>query len=79
MNPINARKQAVSVLEHAIEYLARYDKDGWLTNDCDCIAIYALQHAKWGLEAMDAPVTNRFWDEQRREYRRRVPRAVVSH
>lgn len=67
-NAMLARKQACTILEHAIGHIARYDSGGWLTNDCDGDAVYALRHALWGLEAMDSPATNRFWDEQRREY-----------
>ena len=74
MNPMDARKKAVQTLEHAIKHIGRWDSDGWLTADCDHDAIHELNHAKWGLEAMDSPATNRFWDEQRREYQRMIAR-----
>lgn len=65
---VSIRRNAVVILEHAIARIGAWDAEGWLTDKCDRDAVYLLQHAQWGLEAMDSPASNRFWDEQRREY-----------
>jgi len=66
---IGIRRDMSVFLDHAIARLGKYS-DGWMTcDDGDRDAVYTIQHAKWSLEAMNAPCSNRFWDEQRREYR----------
>ena len=65
---IETRRQAAVTLDHAIARIGY-----WGTNDKDILdAAHIIQHAKWSLEAMDSPATNRFWDEQRRMYRELV-------
>ena len=67
------RRNAVVMLDHAIARIGQWDAQGWLTVDDDTReAIFTLQHAKWSLEAMDSPASNRFWERQRCEYDRLV-------
>jgi hypothetical protein len=63
------RRNAAITLEHAIARLGYYGADGW-PNCSDDVrdAVHIIQHTKWGIEAMDSPASNRFWDAQRREY-----------
>lgn len=65
---IAIRRNAVVILQHAQARIGKWDAQGWLTGECDHDAVFALQHAQWSLEAMDSLATNRFWNEQRREY-----------
>jgi len=64
------RRDAAVRLDHTIARLGYYGADGWpKTNDDDLgDAVHIIQHAKWGIEAMNSPASNRFWAEQRREY-----------
>ena len=67
---IMIRRDAALMLEHAIARIGYYGHDGWpnVDNDNVCDAAHIMQHRKWSLEAMDSPASNRFWDEQRRDY-----------
>lgn len=68
---LTMRREAAVRLEHSIARLGYYGADGW-PNCSDDVreAVHIIQHAKWNLEAMNSPASNRFWDEQRRDYGR---------
>lgn len=69
--PRLARKYAIERLEHAIRRFT--GDDGWpIGGESD--TVHTLRHCQWGLEAMDYPVSNRFWDGQRREYAEMIAR-----
>ena len=61
---IEIRRDAAIRLDHAIARLGYWNYNG----QCDRDAVHLIQNAKWSLEAMDSPASNRFWSEQRQEY-----------
>jgi hypothetical protein len=68
-NMVSVRRNSAVILEHAIARLGYWDAQGWLTVSEEVSdAISLLQHAKWGLEAMDSPACNRYWTKLRMDY-----------
>ena len=62
---LNIRRDAALKLEHAIARIGYWSDT---PNEDVYQAAWIIQNAKWSLEAMDSPASNRFWDGQRNDY-----------
>ncbi len=64
---ISIRRNAAVQLDHAIARLGYWNHEHYV-DAVDSEAICIIQHAKWSLEAMDSPASNRFWAGETAKY-----------
>jgi hypothetical protein len=64
---ITIRRNAAVQLDHAIARMGYWNHEFYV-DAADSEAIWIIQNAKWSIEAMDSPASNRFWDDERRKY-----------